>query len=297
MATLPKASGRTARAMHPDIHRLVVIAKYILERAAKLQAESNEVSLSISLLLMHDAVELLMVAVSDHLQLPKKQREFMAFWPEIKEAGHPEPPDLVKMGQLNKLRVGFKHYGTLPHSQTVRDLLPRVRAFFENVLKDYCGLSYSDVSLIDLVPDPEVCSMLHDAQNKFSSGDKPEALKTLRIALRKVEHPNGKDLPLLQAPAKPRLPSEMDRAGLGQYLDQLHSFLGESALRTNAIMLGVDPVRYASFARNTPNIVWSASGIPTTILLSTYEAVSERDFTEMIDFLIDYALKVSEAYS
>jgi uncharacterized membrane protein len=55
--------------MLPDIHRRVVYAKYVLERADKMQAESNEMSLSIALLLMHDAIELLMIAVLDHLKI------------------------------------------------------------------------------------------------------------------------------------------------------------------------------------------------------------------------------------
>jgi hypothetical protein len=282
--------------MLPDIHRRVVNAKYVLERAAKIQAESNEMSLSISLLLMHDAVELLMLAVLDHLQVAtKRRRDFMDFWSDIKQAGHVEPPDFVAMESLNKLRVGLKHNGNLPHPRTVRDLLPRVLGFFENALKAYCGLNYSDVSLIDLVPDPEVCSMLRDAQKKFSSGEKPEALKILKIALHKVEHPKGRHLSLLHAPSRPNLSSEMAKAGLGGYLDEVHSFLRESALRTNAVMLGIDPVRYASFVRNTPNVQWSASGKPTVIHTSSYGSVSEQDFTEMIDFLIDYALRVSEA--
>ncbi|MFZ0246015.1 MAG: hypothetical protein WAL68_10095 [Candidatus Binatus sp.] len=253
-------------------------------------------SLSLSLLLMHDAVELLMLAVLDQLQLAsKKRRDFMNFWSDIKQAGHPEPPDFVPMESLNKLRVGLKHNGNLPRAQTVRDLLPRVLGFFENVLNAYCGLSYSDVSLIDLVPDQEVCSLLHDAQKMFSSGEKAEALTNLKIALHKLEHPKDKHLSLLQAPRRPSLPSEVARAGLGGYLDELDSFLKESAMRANAAMLGIDPARYSSFVRNTPIVQWSVSGKSTVVLTSTYSAVSEEDFTEMVNFLIDYALKVSEA--
>jgi hypothetical protein len=282
--------------MLPDIHRRVVNAKYVLERAARIQAESNEMSLSISLLLMHDAVELLMLAVLDHLQLAsKKRREFMDFWSDIKQAGHANPPDFVAMESLNKLRVGLKHNGILPRPQTVRDLLPRVLGFFENVLKDYCGLNYSEVSLIDLVPDQEVRSLLHEAQKKFSSAEKAEALGNLRIALHKVEEKRRKHRSLLHAPSKPSLPREVAKAGWGKYLNELDSFLRESALQTNAVMLGVDPVRYASFLRNTPIVQWSVSGKPTVIHSSTYAAVSEGDFTDMINFLIEYALKVSEA--
>jgi hypothetical protein len=283
--------------MLPDIRRRIVGAKYVLERAARIQAESNEMSLSISLLLMHDAVELLMLAVLDHLNLAaKKRREFMDFWSEIEQGGHAVPPDFIPMESLNKLRVGLKHSGNLPHPQTVRDLLPRAVGFFENVLSAYCGLRYSDISLIDLVPDKDVCSLLHEAEKEFSSGKKADALTNLRLALHKVERPEGKPLPLLQAPDAPRLPMEIARAEWVTYLRDLDSFLKTSALRSNAEMFGFDPDRYAFFIKNTPNIQWSVSGKQTVMHLSRYSAVSERDFADMIDFLIDYALKVSEAY-
>ena len=138
------------------------------------------------------------------------------------------------------------------------------------MLKVYCGLSYSDVSLIDLVADQDVRALLQAAQKKFSSGSKCDAVTDLAFALRKVEHPNGEGLPLLQAPAKPRLSNETARAGWGTYLNQLHSFLSQTAFRMNAIMLGIDPIRYAFFARNTPQVIWSFSGQSQVILTSTY---------------------------
>ena len=79
-------------------------------------------------------------------------------------------------------------------------------------------------------------------------------------------------------------------------MDQLHSFLNQSAFRTNAIMLGIDPTRYAFFARNTSQVSWSFSGQPQVVHSGTYEAVSEQTFTEMVTFLIDYAMRVSEVY-
>jgi hypothetical protein len=281
--------------MHPDIYKRIVNAKYVLDRAASLQMGVGEMNLSISLLLMHDAVELMMLAVVDHLQLKRKPKEFMAFWTDVQQAGNPAPPDAVPMEQLNKLSVAFKHYGTLPHSQTVRDLLPRARGFFENVLKTYCDVIFADVSLLDLISDREVRDLLRESQTKFLSGEKPEALRGLTIALHKLEHPNGKRLPLLDAPSMPSLPPEMSRGGWPQYLGSIHSFMKQCALRTNALMIGVDPIRYASFVRNTPGISWNAFGQPTqTIMHISYDAVSETDFNEMVDFIIDYALKSQE---
>jgi hypothetical protein len=78
-------------------------------------------------------------------------------------------------------------------------------------------------------------------------------------------------------------------------LDQLHTFLDASALRTNAVMVGIDPMRYASLVRNTPTILWNPFSHPSQVIFtSTCESVSESDFNEMVDFLIDYALKLAE---
>lgn len=282
--------------MLPDIHRRIVYAKYILERASQIVAENNEMSISIALLLQHDAIELLMLGVLDHLQLPiKNKREFMDFWTEIKQAGLPEAPDLVAMQSLNKLRVGLKHNGNLPNPVQVRELLPRTRGFFENVLKTYCAISYEDVSLIDLVQDEEVRTVLADSRQKFLSGEVDQSLIKLKVALHKLEHPEGKLLPLLRAPKKPSLPSEVQRAA-GQYLDQLHTFFEQTASRTNALMLGIDPIRYTKFVGSTPSLVWTFAGTYQAQIWRSYAEMKIEEYEELATFLIDYALRVQNAY-
>jgi hypothetical protein len=248
--------------MRSDVLRRIVNAKYVLERASRIQAETNEMSVSISLLLTHDAIEILMLATRDHLNITKGNQQFMSFWSDLKAADLPEPTDFIPMESLNKLRVALKHYGVVPNSKVATDLLLRARGFFENVLTSYYQVTYSDVSLIDLVPDAEVRSMLAAARQKFIDGDKPSAMTDLKIAFHKLENPEGKRLPKLQAPRRPSLPSEMKRAGWETYLDGLHSFLEQCASSTNAIMLGFNPIRYANFARIGPGVVWASNGTP-----------------------------------
>lgn len=270
-------------------------AKYILERAASIQREGSEISVAVSLLLMHDAAELLMHAVIDFLAL-KKKFDFMSFWVVIKEAGYPEPPDYTPMETLNKLRVSLKHHAILPRTQTVEELIPRVRGFFENVLSTFCKLDYSAVSLVDLISDQEVCVTLRNAQSKFASGDKSGGLTDLRIALHKIQQPRGKRLPFLQAPAAPRMPPEMARAGWNSYLNQLHVFFDQMASRMNAAMLDINPLDYAALLQNTPTVQFSMSGKATVIMTSTYDHVSNDDFARLLNFLIEYSLKAEEAY-
>jgi hypothetical protein len=238
-----------------------------------------------------------MIAVLDHLNVavPKK-REFMDFWSLAKQASSMDAPDKIPMESLNTIRVGLKHKGVLPNPTEVRDLLSRTRGFFENVLNLYCDLSYIDVSLIDLVPNEEVRTILAEARQKFLSGDKDKAMIDLKIAFHKLQQPEGKVLPRLHAPKAPSLPSEMRRAGWDGYLNQLHSFLENSASITNALMVGIDPVRYANFVNTGPIVQWSFAGTHTAVLNRSYNDFALEAFDELISFLIDYALKVSEAY-
>jgi len=283
--------------MHQDIHRRIVNAKYVLERAISIQAERNEMSQSICVLLMHDAVELLMIAILDHLNVAvPKRREFMDFWTLVKQATQQDAPDKTAMESLNTIRVGLKHKGVLPNPNDVRDLLTRTRGFFENILKSHCNVSYAGISLVDLVSDEDVRATLIEARRKFVSGDKDHAMVDLQIAFHKLQEHDEKVLPKLQAPKAPSLPSELRRAGWESYLNKLHSFLESTASVTNALMLGIDPYRYSDFVRSVPTLQWTMADTYTAMFSKTYENVSVERFDELAAFLIDYSLKVSEAY-
>jgi len=284
--------------MLPDIHRKVMYAKYVLEKAISMQSDSNEMSFSVSLLLMHDAIELLMLSTLDHLGIsPAKKRDFLDFWSEIKPPEHSTPPDKIAMDSLNRLRVALKHSGTLPNSQEVKNLTQRVKGFFENVLKTYCDTEYDEISLIDLISSEEVRSILHEARAKFSNGDKAEAMTGLKIAMHKLENPVTHYLPLISAPGKPTIPPELNRAGWGNYLTGLHDFLAQCATKINGLVLGVDPVKHSDFMKAGPGIQWSMTGKPYVSHWSeTYDHVTLERFEGFIDFLVDYALKASDVY-
>jgi len=283
--------------MLPDIQRRIVNAKYVLEKASSLQSENAIMGLSISLLLMHDASELLMLAVLDHLNAnPAKKREFMDFWDDVTKSGHSQPKHRIPMDSLNRIRIAFKHSGTIPNPDEVRRLLPRVQGFFEDTLMDYCGITFGEVSLIDLIPDTEVRALLHGARSKFLDGDKYSAMIDLKVALHTLEGPEGKYLPRISAPDAPSLPVEMQRAGWNAYLNQLHSFLDQVEVVVNALRFGVDPVRYTDFVRSGPTLQWTITGKYTVFSNRTFDSMSVQRFDELVAFLIDYALRISDSY-
>src|SRR2546428_10766989 len=85
-----------------------------------------------------------------------------------------EPPQRILMDSLNNMRVGLKHKGNLPNAQRVRDLLPRVESFCEDVTKMYLQVDFGELSLADLVADEDVRNALRDAQKALTK-DKNDA--------------------------------------------------------------------------------------------------------------------------
>lgn len=283
--------------MYPDIYKRILNAKGVFERAESMLRKRNELDVSVALLLMHDAVELLMIAMLDHVQAPpNKKRDFLDFWPDMKKAGHNDPPDFIAMDSLNRLRVALKHSGNIPNTQSVIGLFPRTRGFFENVLSLYCGLNYSDISLMDAIPDAEVKDCIKRAREKFAAGKKTDAMIDLAIAVKKIEKPMDAHIPRLNAPERPTISSELRELGLDRYLEQLHSFLAGSATLTNALTFGYDPFEYRAFKGIMPSVLVSMGGTYQSQIWLNYDDMSQEQFDVLVSYLINHAIRLGEAY-
>jgi hypothetical protein len=223
---------------------------------------------------MHDASELVMLAASDHLQLVKWS--FMEFWDKVKKSGRREPGHKSPMERLNHLRVSFKHKGTLPHAQTVRDLLPRVDAFCEEVTSDLLDLDFGELSLADLVGDDDVRNTLHEAEGALKSCNQATAFQKVRIAFDKLHRLIAKDAILITEP------TGRDR--------NLHESVLESVRTLNVLMLGIDPVRYQHFISNTPRLSRSSSGLYQCIVQRDYSKVPDETFQACLEFVVEVAL-------
>src|SRR5436305_428381 len=113
------------------------------------------------------------------------------------------------MGQLNDMRVSLKHKGTLPHAQTVRDLVPRVEAFFEEVSKELLDLDFGELSLADLVGDDDVRNTLCEAQQELESGDRKNAFLNVRLAFDKLHRLISKDISRVRKPQGIKIPKSI----------------------------------------------------------------------------------------
>ena len=278
-------------AVSQDIRKRLLYAKYLLSRAKKAQIERNELAVAASLLLMHDASELLMLAVADHLQLGKW--EFMEFWEKVKQKGKTEPGHKIPMGQLNSLRVGLKHKGTLPHVQTVRDLMPRIDAFCEEVTKDLLDLDFAELSLADLVVDDDVRHTLREAEKALTAGEKKDAYLNVRLAFDKLRRLIASDVALIKKPRGIKVPKGALPNETKQGLLNLQGVVFDVVGTLNTLMLGIDPVRYRFLIANTPAVSWTLSGQHQAVFTGDYSDVPDEVFQTCFEFVLDVALTAS----
>jgi hypothetical protein len=273
----------------PDIRKRLLYAKYLLSRAKNAQTERNELAIAASLLLMHDASELLMLAVADHLQLGKW--EFMDFWEKVKQKGKAEPGHKMAMSQLNSLRVGLKHRGTLPHVQTVRDIAPRVDAFCEEVTKNLLEVDFAELSLADLIASDDVRNTLREAEKELISGNRQQAFLNVRLAfdklLRLIE--SGKSVALIKKPRGIKLPRDVPHE-TKLSIQNLQGVVFDLVGAVNTLILGIDPVRYRFLMANTPAVSWTMSGDPYALLTHDYSNIPDETFRACFEFVVDVAL-------
>jgi hypothetical protein len=133
----------------------------------------------------HDSVEIFQLVVLDSLNASTKF-EFMDFWERVKTKTGKEPPYKDRFGQLNHMRVGFKHRAISPNLSELREVAAVIFPFFVEVCRDFLGVDFSKLSLVELVDDGAVRERLGKADDLICAQKYEEALPEIAIALHLV---------------------------------------------------------------------------------------------------------------
>ena len=239
----------------------LTISKYLLSKAEKLADELHPLSAGLAISLMQDVVESILWCVAKHVDATVNDNtSFSKFWSLVKDA-HKNPNKLqlplsAKMTELNKARVGFKHYGILPATSEATKFLPYVTEFAQVAVERFFDLDYSQLSLVELIQSPDVRDKLKEAQKHLSAGEFEQCVilcaKAEYVALSRLH---------VGLPSMPRyFTSYASLFGgdggyqLQQTLEQLSSSL--NSLRTACIVnfLGLNLVEHARFRKIAPAI-------------------------------------------
>jgi hypothetical protein len=272
-----------SKPLSPELTKRVVYSKYLMKRAATLQAEAHELALAEAVLMAHDSAEMLMRVVADELKMVLPY-EFMAFWKAVEKETGKQPPRKAAMDRLNHERVGFKHKGIPPNPTTVGDLLRNAVAFCEEITREYLDVDYESVSLADLIQNPEARDKVKEAEMAKAAGDLITALTALALAydslLAEARTTHGRSLV-----GEIRLPT-LTGSLRSQFSEPVRQ-LAKLVSAVDSFILGVDPTKYRRFAELVPARQRYADGHFDIFWFRDFNQLTEAEFDYCYAFIMD----------
>ena len=172
--------------LEKSVIRKLLLARRLFDLAAENLNSTNDLSLAVGVNLIQDSVEVFLLGVIEHLNiaLPNTKSDFNHYLDTIDKNITPKQlPFRQKLISLNKLRVNSKHYGIVPAISEVSGITTVVREFYEEVCSDHLGISFINISLIELLKDGEAKELLKEAEQAFLSGNFQTCLFACRKAI------------------------------------------------------------------------------------------------------------------
>lgn len=173
--------------LREDVIRRLILAKSLQRYGEAACAERNDRFAFVrGILLLHDAVEAVLGAVADHLNVRLPDRvSFMGYFEKIEEGDDQQRklPYPKAMSDLNAIRVGIKHHGRFPPVEENRHFPVTVTEFLRTVCRTYFDADYSALSLTSMIQNERVRSHIESAEALVAEGKFEDALVSLGYAM------------------------------------------------------------------------------------------------------------------
>ncbi|HUZ54093.1 MAG TPA: hypothetical protein VMU94_16405 [Streptosporangiaceae bacterium] len=111
-----------------------------------------------------------------------RHTQFMEYWKALSPAKLPNGVEMAgqqKMSRLDDLRNGLKHHGSLPGKAAVDQACADVRDFFEASAIAVFGISFADIDMAEVIPQPEVRGKVKAATAAAAAGSLVDAMGEL----------------------------------------------------------------------------------------------------------------------
>jgi len=261
-----------------------------------------------SILTFHDAVELFLHLSVESYGGSKTSYGFMEYWEVIKQKlpDGMEVSQKVSMNRLNKARASLKHYRILPAKTDIEAYRASITNFFEENTQIIFGISFTEISLVELIQNDEVRSLLKEAEDLLGKNEILDSLDKIShgfdLLIRDYEDRKtgehswhspfffGEELTFLSG-------TSMGLEGdLGEFIDKVKESIKNLQNAVKMLSLGFDYKKIVRFRLFTPEVVRSGGG-------GMYFNRRYRDSDELptknnvefcINFVIESALKLQE---
>ncbi|WP_030277837.1 hypothetical protein [Streptomyces sp. NRRL B-24484] len=211
-----------------------------------------------SILSFHDGVELFLILAAEHLQVNMKtQVNFADYWTSLGASlpAGTQLPSKKAMDRMNKLRVGFKHHGSIPSQADIEQVRGDVTTFLVDATQLVFGVDFHTLDMADLVTDEILSTRLRRAQTKADAGEIVEALADLSVAFDVMIQRFG--APKLSANGYSPFqfkPIRMFHSDSTAEIRQVTGAIEELQHAMRIMAAGIDYHQYARFAMIVPRV-------------------------------------------
>lgn len=274
-----------------------------------------------AVLTFHDSVELFLNLAADVLNVDLGVKpEFLSYWSGL--AKGPDGVNLTSRGRmdsLNKLRVGFKHSGNLPNQLDIERSARAVEGFFEDNTPTVFGMSFTDITMVDLIVQEKAREFASKAAESRKREDYTDSIAWSCEAFDWLldDYVSRKRSGFNPSPYtfedswRPRTNAEHFSIprGYGQHdrqdnywKEDLQNVIRDQA-KTIQLMqqglrvmsLGIDYSKYARLARLRPHIIYTGREALRIIHAREGVGVSDDDCRFAEDFVISTAIQLASA--
>jgi hypothetical protein len=166
----------------------LLLSKYLYTRGTDELRAGDPFSAGLAVSLFQDAVEMVLFTCSARFDAQVKDRAgFAELWDAVnkavQKASKPPLPLGPQMQAVNKVRVGFKHYGLRPDSRDAESCRADCGQFLELVARNYLDLDFAALSIASVVREDAERALLERAVDALRTDDKATALAECARAL------------------------------------------------------------------------------------------------------------------
>jgi len=270
-----------------------------------------------SVLSLHDASELLLGTIADHIDasLPKNAT-FMDHWrllsPNRLSRGI-ELPARQRMDRVNELRIAFKHKGIMPSKTAIELSCTDVKAFLEDTITLVFGLDFASINMAGVIPQPSTRELVNAATAAAASGDLREAMGLLGEAFEELFNHDGREPRsfaafgesvsqpvseidigrMLSTPREPGKRPPPDVRPLARQIATTTKAAQEMQRGLRVMALGIDFRQFARFQKLTPYIARFVGGGKDRFTQPGYDPTRE-EFDYCCQFMVTVALRLAE---
>jgi len=242
----------------PGIINRIVYAKYLFWQGNDNLDKSTQFSEGIAVLNYQDSVEMVLRAIGEYLQAPIKDKTTFDGIIDLIEGSDRNKENYKfqyrsSLSQLNKSRVGFKHYGLLPIEDDVQKFSRDIESFYKTIIPVFFKISYESISLINLVKKQRVKNYLEIAKKNIRSNDFKESI----IASAKAFHLLFVNIRDMELDIDHNLIS--DDFDKQQLIENIKKKLDEHEIEINILKHRINLSEYHLFKNITPIITMYSS--------------------------------------